>query len=244
MLPRDLLVLLLITISEVSSQPTYPFATWCGKPYNEGTPHITLPPDSRFSVPPYSSQELLNFRCNPAIRPYVSGFDKEGSIIIDAELTHDVGVPFSSPSNSSTSPYDQNLFQVAIEVNGRVLAGGPIKLGSRGTEFTFPLSALPRGPQTTSYNISCSASYSHNAVFHDTTLLHYLPPNENGGSVTKFDLRTGGLLVKGKDKTDYEPIIPFGFYTSTNILNDLDKIDEIKAKGWVNQGPVVKADVY
>lgn len=168
-------------------------------------------------------------------------------MIIDAELTHDVGVPFDNgrlgayagTTDETTLVSDRNTIHVLIEVDGRALADGPAALGSRGTEFSFPLSALPRGAQTTPYNLTCTASYSHSVVFMNSTLVHYLPPISGRGSITKMNLRTGGLLVKADGKPTYEPIIPFGYYTSTNILGDKTAVQDIKVKGCV--GPRVSS---
>jgi hypothetical protein len=162
--------------------------------------------------------------------------DLEGTIIVDAELTHDLGVPFEPQLF-----YEGSLIHVLVSTSRGPLTGGPVKLGSRGSEFSFPLSALPGGPQTSPYNITCTAIVSDETLYTTTTLVHFLPENEGEASVTKMDLRTGSLLVRPRDKRHFEPIIPFGYYTGSKLLNNLAMINDIKAKGlaWLTQHTVV-----
>lgn len=203
--------------------PIWAVDTWCGKPYEAGSPHITIPADSYFPIPAKSDKPLLNFRCNPVLRPYVSGEDSTGEIIIDAEITHDVGQPYPGAGS------DAGLLAVAVESSGTILAAGAVLVGTKGTVLSFALKLLGK-TRATPYNITCTARLGH-ATFSASTLVHYLPPNPSGGTVTKTDLRTGGLLVKRPGSGAYDPFFPYGFYTSTHQLTSQALVADIKAKG-------------
>jgi len=197
--------------------------TWCGKPYEAGSPHITIPADAWFSYPTKSSSPLLNFQCSPVFRPYISSEDAAGSIILDAEIVYDVGQPFEGSVQNDT------VLQVSVESGGKILASGNIRSGTKGNTLEFPLKLLGSAG-TAPYNIVCTASLG-SATYTSSTQMHYLPPNPSGGTVTKTDLRTGALLVKRKGEDTYEPILPFGFYASTSAFSSQAAVDEIKSKG-------------
>ena len=214
------LVLLPLAIIAVSAD------TWCGKPYTKGSPPIIIPPASKFPVPPISSKPFLDFQCNPAIKPYIFKEDATAAFILDAQITHDIGKPFSGTSG-------RTVYTVSLMI-GRTTLLGQRKLvaGSRGTEVAITLAALK--PQLEPYNVSCTATASDGTSYHSSTLLHYYPPNPHG-SVTKIDFRTGGLLARGQGSGEYRSIIPFGFYTaaSSYLAQNLSVIDDIKANGYV-----------
>lgn len=200
-------------------------ATWCGKPYEAGSPHITIPAASRFPYPATSSKPLLNFQCNPALRPYISGEDSIASIVVDADMTYNVGEEFTEGADP------KEHIVVAIESEGKILAAGAVEAGSMGAEISFPLKLL--GKSTTKpYEIECTARLG-GTTYASNTSVYYLPPNPSSGTITKTDLRTGGLLVKPKGGSSYEPFLPFGFYTSTHNLTSQEDVDDIKAKGCV-----------
>jgi hypothetical protein len=200
--------------------------TWCGKPYSAGSPPILIPPASKFPLPPKSLSPLLNFQCNPAIKPYIFEEDTAAIFILDAQIAHDIGEPFSGVAG-------RTLYTVSLMTGTTtLLETGKLVAGSKGTEVVIGLAAL--SPRLEPYNVSCTATASDGTSYHQPTLLHYYPPNPHG-SITKMDLRTGGLLVHAKGRTGYQPLIPFGFYTaaSSYLAKNLSIIDEISANGYV-----------
>jgi hypothetical protein len=73
------------------------YSTWCGKYYELGAPQTPPAPDSNFVFPKSSSTPLLDFRCTPASSIYINGnLHDLPEIIIDADLTYDVGLPGGS----------------------------------------------------------------------------------------------------------------------------------------------------
>ena len=209
-------------LSRVASEQV---PTWCGKPYEAGAPHIAIPADAWFSYPPKSSTLLLNFQCNPVLKPYISNEDAVGGVILDAEMSYDIGKHFQG------SLEDHSALHVSVESGGKILAEGEMRAGTKGMVLEFALKLLGK-PTTTPNKVICTAALG-SATYTSSTEVHYLPPNLSGGTVTKTDLRTGTLLVKRKDGSAYEPILPFGYYVSTSVLSSQAAVDEIKSKGYV-----------
>ncbi|KDQ07519.1 hypothetical protein BOTBODRAFT_166906 [Botryobasidium botryosum FD-172 SS1] len=213
-----------------------PFAaaqdTWCGKPYKKGSPHITLPAESRFPIPPTSQGTLLDFRCAPTLKPFVHPEDdKTGSILIDAQVTHDIGGAYDAKTASDKFDFTATIDGVSSFKFSGLAVGVTTRASFDITRFT---------PRAEPYNLTCTASFHNGQTFHSTSKLFYLPPNPYGGSTTKVDYRTGGLLVRPKGKTDYEPIFPFGFYTSFGgyLATNPSALDDIKANGFNMIHPV------
>ncbi|KAH0836408.1 hypothetical protein J3R83DRAFT_8009 [Lanmaoa asiatica] len=195
------------------------------------------PPGGVFSVPPSSQSPLLAFRCAPAIKPYLAeDAGSSAAILIDTPVVYSniqgaevIHLPSGSLSNAGT-------LSVTVSVGGNVLASGTVPLNATAYEISFSLGNLT--PQTTPYNLSCEATYSHGSsstspqVFSASTALYYLP-NPTNSAVTKMDLRTGALLAKpANGQGSYQPVFPIGFYTEFQYLaNNLTLIDQLAAQG-------------
>ncbi|EIN14572.1 hypothetical protein PUNSTDRAFT_49317 [Punctularia strigosozonata HHB-11173 SS5] len=205
---------------------------WCGKHYQQGSPadsQFVL--DGRSTSPAASSAPLLDIRCTPMVQPYLSS-DTTGSIIIDANVTHDVGQALPSDfSESSTPTLNVTVFLASSPSSPLVQLQMPV--GSIGAEASFSLASLP--PATTPYNLTCSASLSSSssARFITNTTLRRLPPNPYNGSVTKIDRRTGAMLRQSSSGNgSWDPILTFGFYTGFDALaSNLSIVDQMKAIG-------------
>ncbi|KAG8962501.1 hypothetical protein FRC03_004186 [Tulasnella sp. 419] len=212
---------------------------WCGKPYKHGSPTVSV--GGQFPVPTRSSQPLLHFKCWPGIQPFVEGEDSVGSVILDANIGHEIGTPIES-----FRPNDRLLVDIKISGSDddeslrglKLLSGTTLPVNSSGTTPTFEL-GISLKPRAEPYRLECTALNPRTLQkFSTSSSLQYLPPNPYGGSVVKTDLRTGGLLVKPLDKdiktAQYEPFFPYGFYTGFGgyIEHDLSKLDHIKAKGY------------
>ncbi|KAF7292983.1 hypothetical protein MIND_01197600 [Mycena indigotica] len=210
--------------------------TWCNKNYLPGQPIV--PPGGRFQYDQGTSRDpLLVFRCSPIMTPYIVGEDYEAGILVEAFTTHSLRY-----HNARALSFPFSTLQVSISANNTILARTSIEVNS-SAEVYFPLLNLSHAPPTATIDCLGSSSPSGDALgaspqtFHATTMISYLP-RPLGGSVTKRDGRTGALLLQGQ--TGYEPVFPFGFYTSFDgyLDADLSLLDDIKAQGFTIVHPV------
>ncbi|KAG6889321.1 hypothetical protein C0992_005647 [Termitomyces sp. T32_za158] len=214
--------------------------TWCGKNYMSTSP--VVPPGGQFPIPNELNTPLLALRCSPAIRPYLpedaaaSEDSSFVSILIDASVT------FQQISNASPIRLRSwsNTLDVTVSVEGTTLARGTVALNSTKASLPFSLESLK--PQTSPYNILCSAKFA-GQTFEATGSLSYLPaPPSDIGSVTKMDLRTGALLARpanGKGGP-FAPVLPIGFYTQFDsyLAQNLSISAELAAQGFTIVHPV------
>lgn len=195
-----------------------------------------VPPGGNFATPASSSTPLLALRCNPSLRPYLpedaNSASFGGAILVDALVRFSEiagAVPISLPENATDT-----MLSVTASIEGVDISFTQSTVPLNGTaELLFDLSALT--PQTEPFNVTCTATDSTNTTFTATTQLSFLPdPPSDIGSVTKMDLRTGGLLAKplGGDG-DYEAVFPVGFYGSFDGYLDANKsvLETLKAQG-------------
>ncbi|KAI0742968.1 hypothetical protein C8Q80DRAFT_1221302 [Daedaleopsis nitida] len=219
--------------------------TWCGKNYMASDPIV--PPGGEFPVSAVSPDPLLAFRCAPVIKPYLpEDASAPAAFLIDTPITLSevVGaIPITLPAHGFPT-----ALQVTIKVDGKTVAKGPVGLNETKVELPFSLKGLK--PQTTPYDVECSATIStfgaRGQTFTAKTALSYLPNPPDGRSVTKMDLRTGALLAKpatGKGGA-YETVFPVGFYSNFGgyLTSNLSVIDEIKAQGFTVIHPIPTFD--
>ncbi|VDB92255.1 unnamed protein product [Peniophora sp. CBMAI 1063] len=208
MLPTLLALSATPLVSAASQGPT-----WCGKVYLKNETDIT-PPGGQFNAPASSSTPLLALRCSPAVQPFLP--DDAGTsisaIIVDALVRYE---QYSDASGISlpSDPASATL-NVKASVDGNEVASGTVGLNGT-TLLPFDLSSL--APRTQPYQLSCSATLSSQSFTSASANLTYLPTPDPSqyGSVTKRDLRTGGLLAKSSNSSDdYEPVFPVAFYTN------------------------------
>ncbi|KAF9529879.1 hypothetical protein CPB83DRAFT_811551 [Crepidotus variabilis] len=214
--------------------------TWCGKHYKPELPVTN--PGGQFPAPATSKTPLLAFRCVPAIRPYLADDATDASedvaILIDTPISYSQvanAVPISLPTPGSLA--------VKVTANGIELASGVVPLNTTKHSVSFSLKKLKT--RTEAYNISCTGTFE-NQEFNASGSLSYLPNPPPGTSVTKMDLRTGGLLARpatGKPGP-YAPVFPIGFYTSFGdyLAKDLTIPSELKAQGFNIVHPIPNFD--
>ncbi|KAJ7052803.1 hypothetical protein C8F01DRAFT_1212348 [Mycena amicta] len=211
--------------------------TWCNKNYLPGQP--VVPPGGRFEYNSgVSPDPLLVLRCSPIITPYIAEEDYEAGIFVEAFVTHSLRYPESERVHASLLG-----LQVSISVDGTTLSTAFIAVNST-IELQFPLTNLSHAARKEPFDVDCTASGSGALLvdpktFKTTTRLSYLP-RPVAGSVTKRDGRTGALLVRDASSSSYEPIFPFGFYTSFDgyLDSDLSILDSLKADGFTIVHPV------
>jgi hypothetical protein len=191
----------------------------------------------RFPIPATSSKPLLALRCAPAIRPYLPEDAAHSSATSPTDILIDAPIVFSEISNAVPITLGPGTLDVTVSVNGKKIAGGAVPLNATKHALPFSLAALK--PQKGAYTITCSATFSKQK-FSATGLLTYLPdPPADIGSVTKFDARTGALLVRplgGPKTAAFEPVFPIGFYTgygSYLATNFSTALPELKSQGCV-----------
>ncbi|KAG9089774.1 hypothetical protein FRC06_001395 [Ceratobasidium sp. 370] len=211
--------------------------TWCGKYYEPGQPART--PGGNFPIPSPSSEPLLRFECWPSLRPYVSGLDTKGSILLSASAVN------TTPGVAYSPPADGSLFHVTAQLNGHTVASDvPLSIGTDNQTPAFDFVKVGITPQRDAYNLTCSATSTKSGkVFHNSGSVQYLPSVPRGvGGVVQMDGRTGGLVTgQGKERA---VILPFGFYTSFGgyLEKNVTVLDEIKEEGFNMVHPVPTFD--
>ncbi|KAK0216327.1 hypothetical protein IW262DRAFT_1399608 [Armillaria fumosa] len=222
------LVVLVSLLSLVSAQ------TWCNKNYMSTEPIVF--PGGQFPVPESSATPLLALRCGQAIRPYLSE-DRHGIVDDPTGVSILVDTPITYSLITGASPFTSTLgttLKVTVSAEGKTLASGRVPINTSKHALSLSLSALT--PRTEAYNISCIGETEDGERFATTSLLSYLPtPPGDIGSVTKMDMRTGGLLARPAHKDGaYERVFPIGFYTQFNsyLAVNLSAIGILKEQGF------------
>nr|GAT44437.1 predicted protein [Mycena chlorophos] len=213
--------------------------TWCNKNYLPGQP--VVPPGGQFQYDSgLSAEPLLVLRCAPILTPYIQFEDFEAGILVETFVTHSLRY-----ADAQRVDVDAVGLEVSITSAGTVLSSASVAMNS-STELYFPLANLSQAPRMQLFEIACMASTKAPAeaflepqTFKATTNLTYLPQPASG-SVTKRDGRTGALLVRAAESSGYQPIFPFGFYTSFDgyLDSNLTILDELKADGFTIVHPV------
>nr|POE62923.1 hypothetical protein CFP56_03826 [Quercus suber] len=215
---------------------------WCGKPYLPGYPNYN--PGGMLHPPSPSPSPLLYVQVQPRHSIYDSS-ESKGDFIVSAQISHIHGVPIDKPlfpyEYDAKSPWGLLDFTLRIEDIDQLLLSSHIPFGSNATLFDFDISALK--PRLEPYNVvlygtSILSRSSRN--YTATTELYYLPA-KNTGSTVKIDNLHGGLLV-ANNVTSYafQPLLPFGFYTScSSYLNySLANVTAYKDLGFNAINPV------
>ena len=174
-------------------------------------------PLGQFPIPATTTTPHLALRCQPAIKPFLSDDLEDISIsliIVDA-LVRDQEIAGAQPLIMPTSSSPDPTLSVNVWIDGVLQTSGTVSLNG-STTIPFSLSGL--SPRTEPYSLICTATLSSPEQNFTSILtsLTYLPsPPDYIGSITKLDLRTGGLLAKRACSTQdsYETVFPVGFYT-------------------------------
>ncbi|THU88969.1 hypothetical protein K435DRAFT_821522 [Dendrothele bispora CBS 962.96] len=209
--------------------------TWCGKHYMSTDPVVS--PGGNFPIASTSPSPLLAIRCGAAVKPYLPE-DVESSddatfvsILVDTPITNrniTGATPVTLPSSSDA------VLSVTVSVDGKTLASGDVPLNASKHSLPFNLSSLE--PRVEAYTITCDATLPDGQKFNGTNLLTFLPtPPADIGSVTKMDMRTGGLLARPANGSEgpYERVMPIGFYTQYGdyLSQDLSIPATLKEQG-------------
>jgi len=172
--------------------------------------------------------------------------ESTGQFVVDASLSYIHGAPYtnSTPSDSGsndTAPFGTLGFDIRVESTDMLLVSNSVAINTTDNLFDFDLSRLK--PRLAPYHIVLYGAPMHSTASESYTAtadLYYLPAKSNGSSV-KIDNLYGGMLV-ANNETDYafEPLLPFGFYTScSGYLNySLANVSAYKDMGFNAINPV------
>jgi hypothetical protein len=204
--------------------------TRCGKVYEQGTP--VVPPVGQFPLPVATSPQLA-LRCNPAQIPFLpDDLNTPSSVILVDALVRNRAITGAQPLN--TMSQDSEL-QVTVSLDGETLTTGNVYLNGSAA-LPFSLSRI--SPRMAPYTLACTAvtlsSPKQTFTSIPTNLTYLPPPPEYIGSVTKRDLKTGGLLAKRAHiQEPYQLIFPVGFFTNfEGYLEDNDtSLEVLKSQG-------------
>lgn len=206
------------------------FEDRCGKPYLPN--QLPLDPGGRFVHAQISASPRLSLRCGPTFKPYLAS-ERTGSILIDTQLTY---LTFSHSKVIDLCDSTSLWVKITTTANKK-LAEGHVPINTTAFELPFSLDSLQSRPQP--YDIVCSASYSckNNSEMQTFTAINSISrlPDPARGSITKVDARTGVLWTRPAEaNTAFEPIIPFGFYTTFGgyVADNVTILNEIKHLGY------------
>ena len=201
----------------------------CGKVYEKGTPAVS--PAGQFPLPVATKPQLV-LRCNPAQIPFLPDDNTSSSVILVDALVRSRAITGAQPLN--TLPQNSEL-QVTVSLDGKTLTTGNVRLNGSSS---LPFSLSHVSPRMTPYSLVCTAvalSSPKHTFRSIPTNLTYLPlPPDDIGSVTKLDLKTGGLLAKRAHiQEPYKLIFPVGFFTNFEgyLENNDTSLEILKSQG-------------
>ncbi|KAF2773281.1 hypothetical protein EJ03DRAFT_371215 [Teratosphaeria nubilosa] len=208
---------------------------WCGKAYESG--YSSFNPGGQLYPPKPSSDLMLNLQLVTRHSIYDSS-ECAGAFIVDAGLSYTHGSTYTRPftvdagfsyahgsaytspdptdySSNKTHHSNQLEIEIRVAATDQLLVMGAIPIGSSNNILDFNLSNFT--PRLEPYEIvlyGAPASDHATGSYTANTELYYLPVKHNGSTV-KIDNLHGGMLV-ANNATGYafEPLLPFGFYTS------------------------------
>ncbi|KAN0127302.1 hypothetical protein V8E53_014906 [Lactarius tabidus] len=209
---------------------------WCGKEHEPGKP-ISMPL-GQFPILATTTTPQLALRCQPAIKPFLPDdlADDSSSLIIVDALVRDQEIAGAQPLIMPTSSSPDPILSVNVWIDGVHQASGTASLNGSAT-IPFSLSGL--SPRIEPYSLTCTATLSspeQNFTSIPTSLTYLPSPPDYIGSITKLDLRTGGLLAKRVGTQDpYESVFPVGFYTQFGGHLERDDaatvLEELRSQG-------------
>ncbi|MCJ1307948.1 hypothetical protein MMC25_001597 [Agyrium rufum] len=162
-------------------------------------------PGGMLTSPKPSGKTLLDVQITPRHSIYVSS-ENTAEFIVDALFSDINGVPYTSGSS--------DILSISITTNGgsKHLASSHVTINTAGNVIVVDLTGLQARSQP--YDIVLSGGpQQKSTAFTVRTELFYLPEKRTG-SMVKIDNLNGGMLF-ANNVSDYqfEPLLPFGFYT-------------------------------
>ena len=195
-------------------------------------------------APAPSPSPMLYVQVQPRHSIYDSS-ESKGDFVVEASISYTHGEPYSNrmfiPGSDETLSFDRLKFDIRVEEHNSLLVSSGTTIDAKSRLFQFDLTSLQ--PRLGPYEIILYGAPTHSYGYQNYTAktqLYYLPV-KNTGSTVKIDNLHGGMLV-AKNVTNYtfEPLLPFGFYTScSGHLNyGIDNVSAYKDLGFNAINPV------
>lgn len=193
--------------------------------------------------PEVTKVPLLDVRVKPRYSIYDSN-EVSGQFVVDVHTSYVRGEAIAGPwkDDLTRSEFTSWAFEIVTDDTRRTLASGNLFLNTTAKLLRFSLDRLePRlRPYTAQLNVQIPTGHSSNQTYSATTELYYLPAKNNGSTV-KIDNLYGGMLVANNvTRYAFQPLLPFGFYTSCSdyLNNSLANVAAYKDFGFNAINPV------
>ena len=196
--------------------PIVDIPKFCGKPYQPGYPNVF--PGGRLEPPLRSPTPMIAVQLQPRYTIYDSS-ERQGQFVVEVSVSHTHGHPLRGAPQLSDVGNEAICtgfeFEIRVEETGQLLVSASASIATGAELFTFEFGKLE--PRIWQYNAMLNATVvckGGEQRTTNTTDLYFLPA-KNTGSTVKVDNLHGGMLV-ANDVTNYtfQPLLPFGFYTS------------------------------
>jgi hypothetical protein len=200
---------------------------WCGKAYKSTyiSPQklirnialtklsdASFHPDGWLDPPPKSETPLLNLQAYPRFNIYLED-EEQASLIIDAQIGYEVGVPFCDKHGPSTASSYADWKVEITSLGDESPLDVIVHIHANSTSNEIPLSIKDMQPRFQPYEIEVLLKTSEcSETFSASTNIYLLPRSTDGRSVTKLDYLYGGLHVQ--NGTAWKPIFPYSYYVS------------------------------
>ena len=171
------------------------------------------------------------------------------SFFVDTERSVEILVSLSSPSSAKTS-LDTNAyksgrpqtwdFELQLQGSRGRVASGHVELDAGVQTVNIELNHVEAKLEPYELVMRASPRGNGGQSYTSTTELYYLPA-KTSGSMVKIDNLHGGMLVANNvTNFAFEPLLPFGFYTScSGYLNySLANVSAYKDMGFNAINPV------
>ncbi|KUI62934.1 hypothetical protein VP1G_10057 [Cytospora mali] len=204
---------LLLFVSQTAAQFNNPPGVdiWCGKAYRET--NSSFDPGGWFEEPSTSSTPLLRLKAKPRMSIYLDT-DKTASLLVDAEISYQLGEPISE--SSITTPSQQ--LHVTVSTDNATLGSATVDVGSTDNEVSISLASL--FPSLDAYNLTVQAILANLSLYSTTTSFFYLPYPDSYGSVARLDNLYGGTHAQRGRNSSWEKIFPYTYYVQWSLYWD------------------------
>ncbi|GAM83774.1 hypothetical protein ANO11243_017640 [Dothideomycetidae sp. 11243] len=204
---------------------------WCGKPYQPALPNYD--PGGQVVPPAPLPSDALFIQVVPRHSIYVSSEEK-GEFVIDAQISRYCGTPLTD----GVSIGESLKFEIKEDASRTVLVKDEVAVNSTRNVYNFDLGLLQ--PRLDPYSITFTTEVDHgDQRLTATSQLYFLPAKTNG-SMVKIDNLNGGMLMANEASDfHFQPILPFGFYTScSGYLTSKTNVSLYKDMGFTAINPV------
>lgn len=163
-----------------------------------------------------------------------TGGDKEGSVIVDAGVSHIRGKPLDGVGDGVRAGEEVDV-EVVVEGTG-VSVRRSVEVGSMGNEigFGFPVE-MELGFEAYNVTVTVCGKGSGNG-YTASAPMYRMPERTDGGSITKLDSLYGGLWVQDyiHGSGEWSPILPYSFFVSWDgwLEKSLDNVRKFKGQGY------------